>query len=100
MTAALQQQDAAASTQIAQVWNTTWDLKPGIDPKRFPSSGPYKIDSVLDDGAVVLVANDRWWGAKPITKRITVWPRGVDIQDRVNDGTSTWSTSRPDRRER
>ncbi len=73
--------------QIAQVWNTTWDLKPGIDAKRFPSSGPYKIDAVQDDGAIVLTANDKWWGTKPLTKRITVWPRGIDVQDRINDGT-------------
>lgn len=70
--------------KIAQVWNTTWELKPDLDPKHFPSSGPYKIDSVLDGGAVVLVANDRWWGAEPATKRITVSPQGADIQDRVN----------------
>jgi peptide/nickel transport system substrate-binding protein len=71
--------------QIAKLWNTTWDLKPGIDLKRFPSSGPYKIQSVLTGGAVVLVANDRWWGPKAITKRVTVWPQGADIQDRVNN---------------
>ena len=35
----------------------------------------------------MLVANDKWWGAKPVTDRITVWPRGADVQDRVNDGT-------------
>ena len=35
----------------------------------------------------MLVANDKWWGAKPVTKRITVWPRGVDVQDRVNNGS-------------
>ncbi len=34
---------------------------------------------------MVLVANDRWWGPKAITKRITVWPQGPDIQDRVNN---------------
>jgi peptide/nickel transport system substrate-binding protein len=71
--------------QIAKLWNTIWDLKPGIDLKRFPSSGPYKIESILDGGAVVLVANDRWWGPKAITKRITVSPQGPDIQDRVNN---------------
>lgn len=87
VTAALQNNDAVAAERIAQVWNRTWDLEPDLDVKRFPSSGPYKIESVLDEGAVVLVANDRWWGAEPITKRITVWPRGVDIQDRVNDGS-------------
>ena len=61
-------------------------VKPDLDLKRFPSSGPYKLDSVTEDGAVVLVANDKWWGAKPITNKITVWPRGADIQDRVNQG--------------
>ncbi len=75
--------------RIAQAWNTTWNLKPGtksgVVATHFPSSGPYKIESVMDGGAVVLVANDKWWGAKPMTKRITVWPQKADIQDRVND---------------
>ncbi|TGD86582.1 hypothetical protein BayCH28_17500 [Mycolicibacterium sp. CH28] len=87
VTRSIQSGDPAAIDRIAQAWNTMWDLKPGVDLKRFPSSGPYKIDSVLPEGAVVLTANDRWWGPKPITKRITVWPRGVDIQDRINNGT-------------
>jgi peptide/nickel transport system substrate-binding protein len=89
VTGALMRNDMPAIGRIAQLWNTTWDLKPGLEPgaiaKHFPSSGPYKIESVLDGGAVVLVANDRWWGAKPMTKRVTVWPEKVDIQDRVND---------------
>jgi peptide/nickel transport system substrate-binding protein len=85
VTAALLAKNASVVDQIARLWNTTWDLKPGIDLKRFPSSGPYKIQQVLDGGAVVLVANDRWWGPKAITKRVTVWPLGADIQDRVNN---------------
>jgi peptide/nickel transport system substrate-binding protein len=87
VTAAIQNNDGPTVDRIAQTWNTTWDLKPGVDVKRFPSSGPYKLDSVRSDGAVVLVANDRWWGAKPVTQRITVWPRGADIQDRINKGS-------------
>lgn len=90
VTAALLGGDAGAIGRIADAWNTTWDLKPGMDAealKKFPSSGPYKIDAVLDGGAVVLVANDQWWGTKPLTKRITVWPRGVDVQDRLNNGS-------------
>jgi peptide/nickel transport system substrate-binding protein len=87
VTAALQNNDVTTIERIAQVWNNTWELKPGIDLRRFPSSGPYKIDSVLSDGAVVLIANDRWWGAKPITNRVTVWPRGVDVQQRLNSGS-------------
>jgi peptide/nickel transport system substrate-binding protein len=91
VTATLLSNNAPSVAQIAQLWNTTWDLKPGLKSdeihKRFPSSGPYKIESVLDDGAVVLVANDRWWGPKAITKRITVSPQAPDIQDRVNNRT-------------
>ena len=87
VTTAIQGNDLAKVAQIAQAWNTTWDLQPGIEAKRFPSSGPYKIDSVDRKGAVTLVANDKWWGTKPVTNRITVSPRGVDLQDRVNNGT-------------
>jgi peptide/nickel transport system substrate-binding protein len=89
VTAALLSNNRPVVEHIAQLWNTTWDLKPGLKPdvvaRRFPSSGPYKIESVLDGGVVVLVANDRWWGSKPMTRRITVWPQKADIQDRVND---------------
>jgi peptide/nickel transport system substrate-binding protein len=85
VTAALLSNNAQVVEQIAKLWNTTWDLKPDLDLKRFPSSGPYKIEKILGGGAVVLVANDRWWGPKAITKRITVWPQGPDIQDRVNN---------------
>jgi len=85
VTAALLNNDEPTVKQIARLWNTTWDLKPGLDLRRFPSSGPYKIESVLDGGAVVLVANDRWWGSRAITKRVMVRPQGADIQDRVNN---------------
>ncbi|OBG36676.1 ABC transporter substrate-binding protein [Mycobacterium sp. E3198] len=85
VTAALLSNNSQVVDRIAKAWNSIWDLKPGLDLKRFPSSGPYKIESMLSGGAVVLVANDRWWGPKPITKRITVWPQGPDIQDRVNN---------------
>lgn len=87
VTVAVQTNDLGQIDQIAQLWNTGWDLAPGFDAKRFPSSGPYRIDVVREDGALELVANDRWWGPKPMTERIRVWPRSTDIQDRVNDGT-------------
>ncbi|MGE2713665.1 ABC transporter substrate-binding protein [Mycolicibacterium litorale] len=89
VTAALQRGDQPTVDRIADAWNTTWNLKPGLSPedvKKFPSSGPYKVDSVSDQGAVTLVANDKWWGTPPVTNRITVWPRGADIQERVNEG--------------
>jgi peptide/nickel transport system substrate-binding protein len=87
VTSAIINNDGPMVDRIAQVWNNTWNLgADGFDPKRFPSSGPYEIDSVNKDGSVLLVANDKWWGAKPVTNKITVWPRGADIQDKVNQG--------------
>jgi peptide/nickel transport system substrate-binding protein len=86
VTTAITNNDGPNIDRIAQAWNTTWNLTPTIDVKRFPSSGPYKLDSVGGDGAVVLVANDKWWGAKPLTNKITVRPRGADVQDRLNNG--------------
>jgi peptide/nickel transport system substrate-binding protein len=87
VTTALLNNDGPAVERIAGVWNNTWNLSADdFDPERFPSSGPYKIEAVSNDGSVVLVANDKWWGAKPATNKITVWPRGADIQDRVNQG--------------
>ena len=86
VTTALLNNDGPSVERIAQVWNNTWNLTPDLDLKKFPSSGPYKLESVTKDGAVVLVANDKWWGAKPVTNKITVWPAGADIQDRVNEG--------------
>ncbi len=84
VTAALLSNNVPLVQQIAKLWNSVWDLKPGMDLKLFPSSGPYRIESIVDRGGVVLVANDRWWGSKAITRRITVWSQGPDIQDRVN----------------
>lgn len=87
VTSAIINNDGPSIDRIAQAWNTGWDLTPDLDMKRFPSSCPYKLDSVSDDGAVVLVANDKWWGAKPVTNKITVRPRGADVQDRLNSGS-------------
>ncbi len=86
VTTAILNNDGPTIDRIAQAWNSTWNLTPDLDVKRFPSSGPYKLDSVGKDGAVVLVANDKWWGAKPVTNKITVRPRGADVQDRLNNG--------------
>ncbi len=87
VTAGIQSGDLVAVARIAEAWNTIWDLKVDSDLTRFPSSGPFKIDSVLPEGAVTLVANDRWWGARPAIQRVTVWPRGIDVQDRINNGS-------------
>ena len=79
--------DNDAVERIAEFWNTGWNLPAGqADPAVFPSSGPYRLDSVTEDGGVVLVANERWWGNKPGTDRIVVWPKNSDLPARLADG--------------
>jgi len=87
VTTALENNEATVVARIADAWNTIWDLKPGINLRWFPSSGPYKLESVQQDGSIVLVANDRWWATKPVTKQITVFPRGADVAQRIKNGT-------------
>ncbi len=83
---ALQTGDGPTIDKIAEAWNTTWDLKPDADLKRFPSAGPYKLASVAKDGSITLAANDKWWGAKPVIGKITVSPRGADLASRIKSG--------------
>ena len=87
VTKAVQAGDVPNLIRIAQAWNTIWDLKPGVDLKRFPSAGPYKLSSVGSDGSIVLVANEKWWGAKPRIANVTVWPHGAGAVRRITSGT-------------
>ncbi|MES9517602.1 ABC transporter substrate-binding protein [Rhodococcus erythropolis] len=74
--------DTEALSKIADFWNTGWNLTPGqVDTSVLPSAGPYRIDSYSADDGLVLVANERWWGNKPATDRIVVWPRGVNLTE-------------------
>src|SRR3977135_4119179 len=53
VTSAILHNDGPAVDRIATVWNNTWNLSSAdFDAKRFPSSGPYKVDSVGKDGSV------------------------------------------------
>lgn len=87
--AAVQNDDRPALDRLAEFWNTGWNLEPGdLDITRFPSSGPYRIESFgLEDG-LVLVANERWWGEAPATGRIVVYPKPADLAARVEDGSA------------
>ncbi|WP_433612587.1 ABC transporter substrate-binding protein [Prescottella agglutinans] len=84
---AIRSGDTDAVRRIADFWNTGWRLVPGeLDTTKLPSSGPYKIDSYTEKDGLVLVENERWWGTKPATSRIVVWPKGSDVQSHVDDG--------------
>lgn len=79
--------DLDAVRRIAEFWNTGWSLGPGeFDPARFPSAGPYRIESYTVEDGLTLVANERWWGNTAGTDRIVVWPRGTEAAEAAEDG--------------
>ncbi|MEU2037680.1 ABC transporter substrate-binding protein [Nocardia niwae] len=84
---ALQTGDPNALGRIAEFWNTGWTIPPDgrLDLSRFPSSGPYRIESFGSEDGLVLVANERWWGNKPATGRIVLWPKTFDLKKKVGD---------------
>lgn len=87
LVSALDSGDPAAVQRVADFWNTGWKLTPGeMDLGLFPSSGPYRIDSYSKDDGLVLIANERWWGDKPATGRIVIWPQSTDVAAKVADG--------------
>ncbi len=57
---AIRSGDADAVGRIADFWNTGWRLEPGdLELAKFPSSGPYRIESYTTDDGLVLVENER-----------------------------------------
>lgn len=86
---ALQTGDPGGLGRISDFWNTGWNFAGGnLDLTKFPSSGPYRIESFSDKDGLVLVANERWWGNKPATGRIMVWPKNIDLKSKVRDSAA------------
>lgn len=78
---------AGPLAKVAKAWDTGFRLAPGaIDTARFPSSGPYRMDSYSRTDGLVLVANEKWWGDAPKVPRIVIWGRGTDVDRRLTDG--------------
>ena len=80
--------NSAAIAKIAKAWNTGFAIAPGdeIDPETFVASGPYRVEGYSTDRGLRLVANDKWWGQKPVLGDVTVWPLGTDGKTAVDDG--------------
>lgn len=84
---AVQTGDEEGMSRLADFWNNGWNLVPGkLDLSLFPSSGPYRIESYSQDSGLVLVGNERWWGNKPATPRIVLFPKNIDIKDKLGSG--------------
>jgi len=85
--AAINGGDLDAVRRMADFWNTGWNLTPGaLDLSLLPSAGPYRIESYTAEDGLVLVANERWWGNRPATDTIVVWPRGTAATTASEDG--------------
>ncbi|MEU7629369.1 ABC transporter substrate-binding protein [Nocardia sp. NPDC049220] len=82
---AVQTGDSNALGRLAEFWNTGWTIPASgdLDLSRFPSSGPYRIESFSKEDGLVLVANERWWGNKAETGRIVVLPKTIDLKEKI-----------------
>ena len=77
--AALHSQDPAVLADVASTWRDGFSTEPGqFDPQLQVSFGPYVIDKVEDSGAIVLKANEAYYGDKPELDKVVVWPDTAD----------------------
>ncbi len=67
---AIETDDKAKLTPVANFWNTGWNYQPDLpkipDVKLLPTSGPYKYDNG-SNGTLTVVKNDKWWGTPAAT---------------------------------
>ena len=98
VTSAIINNDAPSIDRIAKVWNTTWNLTPGLDLKRFPSSGPYKLESVTKDGGWCSSPTTNGGGQNPSPTRSPSRRGAPTSRTASTTAASTSSTSPPARR--
>ena len=104
LTEALDAYDTEVLTQAAGVWRYGFSLHE-FDPELQVSFGPYKIDSVGDEGEVTLVANEKYYGDQPDVEKVVVWPSTKDSAELqavgalmvgdLNDHNPEWYTAAP-----
>lgn len=84
LVAAIQADDTAKITPVAEFWNTGWAYQENLpalpDTALIPASGPYKYDNA-SNGTLTLVANDTWWGEAAKTQSIVF--KTVDANEMV-----------------
>ena len=77
LTTGLQSGDPDLFARTAEVWRFGYGLRK-FDPELQVSYGPYKIESVGEEGEVVLVANEKYYGDAPEVPKVVVWPASKD----------------------
>ncbi|WP_162606432.1 ABC transporter family substrate-binding protein [Jiangella asiatica] len=71
---AIQNDDIAALTPVAEFWNTGWQFNPGELPpaEMIPSSGPYLLTDWQAGQSITLTANPDFYGTPPPTETIVL----------------------------
>lgn len=82
----LSAEDPSVLRPIADVWRRGFNLD-AFDPELQVSFGPYKIDSVGEDGEVRLVANEFYYGDAPLEPELTVFPGSADSEKLAENGS-------------
>lgn len=82
---AMDNQDEAALEPVAEVWNTGFTLAE-FDPQLQVTSGPFVIESVGEQGEVVLARNPHYAGDAANLDHLVVWPREADTRALVDSG--------------
>lgn len=92
----LESGDPGRMAPIARIWRHGFDFS-NFDPELQVSFGPYVIDSVGEEGQVNLVANEHYYGDKPLVDRVVVWPGNADSGELYrNDGLKVADLDDPD----
>ena len=72
---AIETDDAATLTKVADFWNTGWtlDKAKGLpDASLIPSSGPYYVAAWDPGQSVTLKKNAKWWGTPAKTDTVVL----------------------------
>lgn len=85
MAQALDSGDPAQIEPIANLWREGFDLA-HFDPEMQVSFGPFRIESVGEDGEVTLVRNDYYYGDQASLDTVVVWPATADSGALVDEG--------------
>ena len=81
----LNSDDPTRMRSIGDAWRFGFDLG-NFDSDLQVSFGPYKVESVGEQGEVRLVANEFYYGDAPTEPRLVVWPGSVDSETLAKDG--------------
>lgn len=80
LVSALFSQDPNQLGRIAEIWRFAFGLENFI-PEMHVSYGPFTIDSVGDQGEVLLKRNENYYGDQAAMEHLVVWPIQSDVSE-------------------